>query len=131
MALFLPEPGRAVVRLDRMQFQRVMENLIENSIKYKRQELVRVKLSLERQAGQVKLSFADDGIGVAQDELPRLFESFYRTDPARTNVAKGSGLGLAIVKQIIVGQQGRIWAEQTPGGGLTICMLLPTVEDGI
>ena len=72
-----------------------------------------------------------DGIGVAQDELPRLFESFYRTDPARTNVAKGSGLGLAIVKQIIVGQQGRIWAEQTPGGGLTICMLLPTVEDGI
>lgn len=129
--VFLPEPGRAVVRLDRMQFQRVMENLIENSIKYKRQELVRVKLSLERQAGQVKLSFADDGIGVAQDELPRLFESFYRTDPARTNVAKGSGLGLAIVKQIIVGQQGRIWAEQTPGGGLTICMLLPTVEDGI
>ena len=126
---FLPEKERAVVQLDRMQFQRVMENLIENSIKYKQREQVRVQLILEKQTDRIKLSFADDGVGVAKDELPKLFESFYRTDPARTNVAKGSGLGLAIVKQIIVGLQGTIWAEQTPGGGLTICILLPIVED--
>ena len=79
----------------------------------------------------MKISFADDGMGVADAELAKLFDSFYRTDPARTNVAKGSGLGLAIVKQIISSLQGEIWAEQTAGGGLTICMLLPIVEDEV
>ena len=119
------------VPADRSQFQRVVENLLENSIKYKRGERVQVQISLTQQAGKVKLSFADDGLGVAREELSRLFESFYRTDPARTNVAKGSGLGLAIVRQIIVGMQGEIWAEQTAGGGLTICILLPHWEEMI
>ena len=54
-----------------------------------------------------------------------------RTDPARTNVAKGSGLGLAIVKQIVSGLQGEIWAQQTAGGGLTICIVLPIVEGSV
>ena len=61
-----------------------------------------------------------------------MFEPFTQDSLKRpASQTDGSGLGLAIVKQIIVVQQGRIWAEQTPGGGLTICMLLPTVEDGI
>ena len=126
---FQPEHRQATVLLDRIQFQRVLENLLENSIKYKQGETIRVSLGLEKQAAHVKLSFADNGIGVAEEELPKLFRSFYRTDPARTNVAKGSGLGLAIVRQIIAGLQGTIWAEQTPGGGLTICILLPIVEE--
>ncbi len=123
--------GTAVVWLDRIQFQRVLENLIENSIKYKKAETVRVKLGLQREAAKLKISFADDGCGVTDAELSRLFDSFYRTDPARTNVAKGSGLGLAIVKQIVSGLQGEIWAQQTAGGGLTICIVLPIVEGSV
>lgn len=131
MLLYEPMEGKAVIQMDRMQFQRVMENLLENSIKYKKKEQVQVHLRVMRQNGKVKISFADDGMGVADAELAKLFDSFYRTDPARTNVAKGSGLGLAIVKQIISSLQGEIWAEQTAGGGLTICMLLPIVEDEV
>ena len=129
---FRPIDGPLWVQLDRMQFQRVLENLIENSIKYKRtEECVRVDLCLEQEDGGVRISFADHGMGVAAAELPKLFESFYRTDPARTNVAKGSGLGLAVVRQIISGLKGKVWAEQTAGGGLNICMLLPLVEERV
>ncbi|WP_196593360.1 sensor histidine kinase [Pectinatus sottacetonis] len=127
--LFLAEKNNLPVRLDRIQFQRVIENLIENSIKYKSNKSVHVKLNLIRIADKVKISFSDDGLGVKDTELPKIFDSFYRTDPARTNVAKGSGLGLAIVKQIISSLKGEIWAEQTPGGGLTICILLPILEE--
>ena len=125
------DDSQAVVQLDRLQFQRVLENLIENSLKYKSGENVQVELRLQRSEGQLTITFADDGRGVAAAELPKLFDSFYRTDPARMDVAKGSGLGLAIVKQIISGLQGKIWAEQTAGGGLTICIVLPIVEDAV
>lgn len=118
------------VRIDRMQFQRVVENLVENSLKYKRSEIGNLTISLkDEENGQLRLEFADDGVGVAVSELSKLFESFYRTDPARTNVSKGSGLGLAIVKQIITTMQGKIWAENGKSGGLTICILLPVAGE--
>ncbi|WP_196605263.1 ATP-binding protein [Pectinatus haikarae] len=119
---------QTIVGIDRLQFQRVVENLLENSLKYKKNDTVSVQIILSRQAENLKISFVDDGIGVTGKDLSRLFDSFYRTDPARANVANGSGLGLAIVKQIVAGLKGTIWAEQTPGGGLTICMLLPIVR---
>ena len=78
--------------------------------------------------GEYLLSFADDGCGVAEKELPKLFESFYRTDKARTNVAKGSGLGLAVVQQIVQAMKGKIWAQATVPKGLTICISLPKGE---
>ena len=58
-----------------------------------------------------------------------MFDSFYRTDPARSNVAKGSGLGLAISRKIIRGMNGDIWAEETIGGGLTIVITLPQIQN--
>lgn len=121
---------QAVVQLDRLEFQRVLKNLLENSLKYKKQPVVQVCIGLEKKEGQLHIAFADDGQGVDARELPKLFDSFYRTDPARSEVAKGSGLGLAIVKQIILGMQGRIWAEASAAGGLMICMTLPLQEDG-
>ena len=61
--------------------------------------------------------------------MPLLFDSFYRTDKARTDVKQGSGLGLAITKQIIEALGGTIKAEATPGGGLTIRMTLPIAKE--
>jgi signal transduction histidine kinase len=75
------------------------------------------------------MKFSDDGVGVAATELSKLFESFYRTDPARANVSKGSGLGLAIVWQIVTALQGQVWAEPSEERGLTICILLPLAEE--
>lgn len=119
------------IKLDRVQFQRVVENLLENSIKYKKDKSVQLKISLLRQDNNIKIAFADNGSGVPAGELEKIFEGFYRTDPARANVAKGSGLGLAIVRQIILGFHGKIWAQQTEGGGLTVCILLPIAEKNI
>ena len=77
----------------------------------------------------VLLIFVDVVSGVLSADLPRLFDSFYRTDAARTDVKKGSGLGLAIVKQIITTLHGQIHAEETPGGGLTVVITLPQIEE--
>lgn len=117
--------GRACVQLDRAQFQRVVENILENSIKYKDKPKVAMEITVTDGPDQVRLVFADHGPGVAPPFLPRLFDSFYRTDAARTDVKKGSGLGLAIVRQIIEGMNGTISAGETPGGGLSIIITLP------
>lgn len=119
----------AHVLIDRLQFQRVIDNLLENSWKYRRGDRSGVQLRLSNRADhKLQLHFIDDGIGVENKDLSKLFDSFYRTDPARSNVAKGSGLGLAIVKRIILGMKGTICAEQNPAGGLIIRIVLPIVE---
>ena len=119
----------AQVRIDRMQFQRVIDNLLENALKYKDTDTVAMDIKLEATPGHVILSFADHGPGVPKVYLTKLFDSFYRTDEARTDVKKGSGLGLAIVKQIIATLKGRIYAAETPGGGLTVVITLPAAEE--
>jgi signal transduction histidine kinase len=70
----------------------------------------------------------DDGPGVPEEDLSRLFDRFWRGDPARTRATGGSGLGLAIARHIVEAHGGRIWAEPTPGGGLTVVFTLPTAE---
>ena len=120
-----------MVSMDRIQFQRVIENLLGNSLKYKQRDEAHVVISLQRQREQVRLCVADDGSGVADADLPKLFDSFYRTDPALTNVAKGCGLGLAIVKQIIQAMGGTIWAEHAPAGGLAVCITLPVLKEEV
>lgn len=121
------EPAR--VNIDRMQFQRVLDNLLENALKYKDTETIAMDISLKTTKDRVTLSVADHGPGVPKAYLPRLFDSFYRTDEARTDVKKGSGLGLAIVKQIIATLKGTIYAAETPGGGLTVVITLPAAEE--
>ncbi|MGN0948930.1 MAG: ATP-binding protein [Megasphaera sp.] len=119
-------PARAAI--DRMQFQRIVDNLLENSLKYKEKGTVAMDIVLRETPESVVLTFADDGPGVPTADLPRLFDSFYRTDAARTDVKKGSGLGLAIVRQIIAALHGSIRAAETPGGGLSIIITLPRIE---
>ena len=77
----------------------------------------------------IKIKLVDHGQGVDPNDLSKLFESFYRTDKARTNAHNGSGLGLAIVKRIIEGMHGSIHAALTNGGGLTICIELPVIKE--
>ena len=104
-------------------------HLLENALKYKQCPTVNLDLRLAETGQSVVLTVADDGPGVPAADLPRLFDSFYRTDAARTDVKKGSGLGLAIVKQIITTLHGQIHAEETPGGGLTVVITLPQIEE--
>jgi two-component system phosphate regulon sensor histidine kinase PhoR len=95
----------------------VLENLVSNSIRYAGPG-ARCRVSAERRDGAVALTVADDGQGVDEADLPRLFERFYRADRARSS--RGTGLGLAIVKHVVGSGGGTIEASGSPGGGLTI-----------
>src|SRR5207248_7520290 len=104
--------------LRRRMLDVVVENLAENSIRYSGPGST---LTLSARSGL--LEAADDGRGVEEDELPRLFERFYRSDRARAS--RGTGLGLAIVKHVVVSAGGEISAAGGPGRGLQIRCTLP------
>ena len=100
----------------------VVENLVSNAIRYAGRGS-RCRVSAEAGGSEAVLVVADDGQGVGDDDLPRLFERFYRTDRARSS--RGTGLGLAIVKHVVTSAGGTIEALPTPGGGLTIRCSFP------
>lgn len=122
--------------LDAAELSRVLENLESNSLKYGGDAAGKVSavLSLQLAAGGVRIVWRDHGKGAPEEELPRLFESFYRADKSRGE-QPGHGLGMAIAARIVTGMGGRIWAEQAAGGGLAVCMEFPalpqTEETGV
>ena len=88
-----------------------------------------VQLTAAVEEGGLIARVIDDGPGVPETDLPRLFERFWRGDPSRSRDTGGAGLGLAIARRIIEAHEGRMWAEATPGGGLTVAFWLPTLSD--
>lgn len=119
-----PETG-AEVCVDRDRLSQVMGNLLTNALHYvSRGGQVRVETDVG--AAQVVVSVIDDGPGVAAEDLPNLFKRFWRADRARRRATGGSGLGLSIASHIVEAHGGRIWAEKTPSGGLTVRFSLPT-----
>lgn len=113
------------VTVDPFLLERIVLNLLDNSRKYRRGETAHVRMIAAHADGAVLLSVADDGIGVPAGLLPRLFDPFYRADPARSNPAGGSGLGLAIVREAVSHLDGTVWAENVPSGGLDVKIYLP------
>ncbi len=108
------------ITADPFLLERIVLNLLDNSRKYRRGEVAHVRVSAKKTDDGVLLSVADDGIGVKTPLLPRLFDPFYRADPARNNPAGGSGLGLAIVREAVGHLDGTVWAENVPTGGLDV-----------
>lgn len=117
--------NKCVAEIDREQFLRVMLNIIDNSLKYKNKEVGHLCIGLEKNENSCTIKMADDGVGVLQSSLHKLFDVFYRTDNARENPSGGSGLGLAITAKIIERLNGSIKAENGENGGLTIIITLP------
>jgi signal transduction histidine kinase len=100
----------------------VAENLTENAIRYAGHGAT-FELSVERSDGSVVLAGADNGIGVNEADVARLFERFYRADRARAS--RGTGLGLAIVKHVVVAAGGHVEAAGSRGAGLTVRCVFP------
>lgn len=121
--------GKAEVQIDRVQFHRVLSNLIDNSVKYKKEGPGKIEITIKEEQQDFCIQFADNGYGVSNSEAEKIFDSFYRTDPARSNVAKGSGLGLAITKQIVEQMDGHIYAKGRLNAGLTISIVLPKSDE--
>lgn len=115
------------VLADRELLQRVLNNLVDNSRKYGANALSFDSVCEE---DTVTLWMEDNGPGVPEEQLPCLFEPFYRGDAARTKPGAGSGLGLAVVKKSMQQMGGNVRAENAPGGGLRIVMQLPMAKEG-
>lgn len=118
------------VKLDPTQLDRVLANIMGNSLKYKTAERGLLRISLKKDGARCTLTFDDDGPGVPEEALPHLFEVFYRSDPARQNPQKGSGLGLAIVEKLVTHAGGSVAAKKSALGGLNVTLRLPCAEEG-
>jgi two-component system phosphate regulon sensor histidine kinase PhoR len=109
---------------DRLQIEQALVNLVNNAIKFNR-PAGEVSLDVARADGRVRISIADTGIGIPHEDLPRIFERFYRVDKARSREVGGTGLGLSIVKHIIERMNGSVSVESQLGKGSTFTLLLP------
>ena len=118
-------PDASTLRADETRLQEVLYNLLENAVKYSR-EKGQIQLQAGRRGPETVLSVSDDGTGISKEDLPRIFERFYRADKARSRELGGTGLGLAIVKHIAQLHGGRVEAESELGKGTTIRVVLPT-----
>ena len=118
------------VSLDPDQFARVLINIADNSAKYKVNEVGSLHITLYSEDEDfVSISLKDDGNGVDKQFAEKIFDSFYRNDPARTNPVKGSGLGLSIAKQIVLSHGGQIRAETNIGEGMNMIITLPRLNN--
>jgi two-component system, OmpR family, sensor histidine kinase SenX3 len=99
-------------------------NLVENAVAYSRSDTT-VTIGTGLDGDSVAISVTDEGIGIAPDEVDRIFERFYRADQARSRATGGTGLGLAIVKHIATNHGGRIDVRSTLGEGSTFVLRLP------
>lgn len=124
LTVTLAAPAALTVWADGALLQRVVTNLLDNSLKYKDKPVATLEISAGQVENWAELRFADNGPGVEPEQLEKLFEVFYRTDKARSNTGSGSGIGLAFVKKAVTAMNGRVWAEQNACGGLTICVQL-------
>lgn len=113
---------------NRSLLEAIFTNLIDNAIAYSGGTEISLSLNVSDRSDSVTLSVADNGNGVAEEHLPRLFERFYRIDKGRSRAAGGTGLGLAIVKNAVLIHGGTVSVENRPTGGLLFRITLLTAE---
>ncbi len=109
---------------DRERVHQVLFNLLDNAVRFTPAG-GRVTVRAAAHNGSVDVAVADTGPGIPAEHLPRLFERFYRVDPARSREDGGTGIGLAIARSVVEAHGGRIWAESEPGRGSTFTFELP------
>lgn len=115
--------------LDRTRIVQLLDNLVGNARKYSPPDSA-IGVRVWREGSEARLAVRDDGIGIPVEDLPRLFERFYRGSNVADRRHDGMGLGLYICRGIAEQHGGRIWAEPMPDGGTTFHVALPAAEDG-
>jgi signal transduction histidine kinase len=127
MQLDVAVPQRAVyVFADSGRLQQVLHNLIENALQYS-EAGGHIQVRVASAPGEALLSVSDTGVGIPPDDIPYVFERFFRSKRSRRNNPGGSGLGLSIVRWIVEAHKGRVTAESAPGKGSTFTVRLPVL----
>ncbi|MBI3165844.1 MAG: ATP-binding protein, partial [Chloroflexi bacterium] len=116
-----------MVEADQALLHQAVYNLVENAVKYTPAKQS-VTVSASSNNGNVVFSVKDSGIGIAEDDIPHLFEKFYRGKQREARAQTGSGLGLAIVQSIAVNHGGRVWVESKLGEGSIFHLQVPIVQ---
>ena len=124
----LPPLSSSIIQADQNSMEGILNNLISNAIKYT-PDGGRVTISLDDDDSFVKVSVTDTGIGIKGEDIPRIFDKFYRVKSSDTRQIVGTGLGLSIVKSIVDAHMGTISVESTEGKGTTFSVLLPKAAD--
>ena len=129
--VFLPRWGEAPipVRADQGLIKQVMRILMDNSVKYSPPD-GRVYLRVTAQEGYARVTVQDEGMGIAPQGIPHIFDRFYRTDASRSRGTGGTGLGLAIVKSVVESHDGTVEAINLPDGGACFIIALPSILPG-
>ncbi|MEZ4386661.1 MAG: ATP-binding protein [Candidatus Krumholzibacteriia bacterium] len=116
--------GALVLEADPVLCQQLLGHLVDNAIKFTRDDGA-VSVRVSEQGTAVRLEVQDSGIGIPEDKLHTIFEQFYQVDGSSTREVGGQGVGLSICRDIVSWHDGRIWAENVPGGGARFTVLLP------
>lgn len=120
-------PDDLVSSGDSAAVQQIVENLVSNAVRYGGVE-GNVRVSAESDGARVRIAVEDSGPGISPEHLPRIFERFYRVDPARSRAEGGTGLGLAIVKHLAESMGGSVSAESELGRGTRFVVELPAAR---
>ena len=128
MTLEISTEAGVRVFVDKEKMARVILNLLQNSVKYAKSEQAgpEVSIKLVQQDGEALLTVSDKGVGISQDDLPYIFDRFYRADTSR-GVQSGSGLGLSIAQQLVALHGGKIWIINNPDAGISVNIALPLI----
>ncbi|RSI66316.1 cell wall metabolism sensor histidine kinase VicK [Streptococcus oralis] len=118
------------IEIDTDKMTRVIDNILNNAIKYS-PDGGKITVSMKTTDDQMILSIKDQGLGIPKQDLPKIFDRFYRVDRARSRAQGGTGLGLAIAKEIIKQHNGFIWAKSEYGKGSTFTIVLPYDKDAV
>lgn len=121
---FEPYPHDVIIYGDRDRVGQVVNNIVTNAIKYSLDQ-AKIRIFIGEDAQYYKISVKDTGMGISREDLPRIFERFYRVDKARSRAMGGTGLGLAIAKEIMESHGGRLTAESEYGKGTLMTMWFP------
>ena len=119
----LTQPDTLVIA-DPEQMKKVINNIISNSVKYMDKPKGTIDIRILDEIDSIRIEIEDNGKGIAQKDLPRIFERFYRTDASRNSAQGGSGIGLSIVKKIVEDHGGYIWATSREGEGTCMHFVL-------
>jgi len=117
-------PSQAV-GADRNYLEQIFINLLDNAIKYTHEGGKVTISAIEKDKREIQFSIEDDGMGIPREDIPRIFERFYRVDKGRSQELGGTGLGLSIVKHLVQAHGGRVWVESQLGEGSTFYFTLP------